>query len=641
MVLQSMSSILVVGPFSEAARIIDTLYQAGTVHLIDLSPARDAAGPGELRPIDEASAIEVDQLLLKVNGLLTLLPKTRGAPETPGEVDEALRGGTVEETIEAIRSQLGDLDATTVEMSNRKADLELEAITLERYARILRRLAPIEDAIPELEGFEMTVLLLQKEYASVLDLIVPRLREMTHNQFEYIAAELDESTIAVITIFNKVYSREVHAFLFSQNVNEVRIPPDYANMSIDDALLSIERKREEGRAEIRRIDEELAVLSNRWRQELLNMQRVLQEKRDELAVLSQFAHTDYTFVAKGWIPTKSIPVARRHLTESFGGRAVLTELAATRKEMADAPISYANPFWARPFQFFTRLQGSARYQEIDPIPFMAIFFPIFFGIIVGDVGYGIIILALALFLRVRYADRDWLRELSTVFIIASIPTIFFGFLFGEFFGDFGERMGWLEPVTFAGVTWNRLEAMIPLLVLSIAIGVAHILLGLGLGVANAVAQQNRRHVCEKCGMIGLILGIIVVLLAAMEIISPALLLVGAAMMVVGLPLLLWGGGVQGAVEIMGTMGNIMSYARLMAIGMASVMLALVANEIAGAVGSLLIGILVATLLHLMNLVMGMFSPFIQSTRLHLVEFNSKFYEGGGRPYRPFGYRPEG
>jgi V/A-type H+-transporting ATPase subunit I len=140
-------------------------------------------------------------------------------------------------------------------------------------------------------------------------------------------------------------------------------------------------------------------------------------------------------------------------------------------------------------------------------------------------------------------------------------------------------------------------------------------------------------------MIALLLGIIVVILAAMEIVSPSLLLVGAAMIVVGLPLLLWGGGVQGAVEIMGTMGNIMSYARLMAIGMASVMLALVANELAGAVGSILVGALVAVLLHLMNLVMGMFSPFIQSTRLHLVEFNSKFYKGGGRPYRPFGYRP--
>ena len=635
--LRKMSSILVVGPRSEASLIVNTLYREGTVHLVDLSPARDSSGPGELRRIDEASVIEVDQLLLKVNGLLRLLPKRHDSPESAGEVEENGGRQTAEETVAESRTRLEGLDATTVEMSNRKADLELEAITLARYAKILGRLQPIEEAIPTLEGFEMTVLLLQKEYAHVLDHIVPILRELAHNQFEYVAAELDESTVAVITIFNKFYSREVHSFLFSQNVNEVRIPSDYSNMPIEEAIESIERKREAGRAEIGKIDDQLAALSSQWRHELLTMQRALEERRDELAVVTQFAHTDYTFVAKGWIPVESVVEARRHLREAFGGRVVLTELSASSQEIADAPISFANPFWVRPFEFFTRLMGSPRYVETDPIPFMAIFFPIFFGLIVADVGYGLCILALALFLRYRYADRAWLRDLATIFIISAIPTIVFGFLFGEFFGDLGEHMGWLEPVTFAGVTWNRLEAMIPLLVLSIALGVVHIFLGLGIGVANAVARKNRRHICEKCGMMGVVLGVLIVLLAAMGIISPPLLFVGIAVLAIGLPLLLWGGGVQGAVEIMGTMGNIMSYARLMAIGMASVMLALVANELAGEIGAVLVGAFVAVLLHLMNLVMGMFSPFIQSTRLHLVEFNSKFYEGGGRPYIPFGH----
>ena len=637
--LQKMSSILVVGPRNEAEQIVDTLYQEGTIHLVDMTPA-GPSGPGELRRIDEASATEVDQLLLKVNGLLKLLPKGHDAVEHPEDVDAELRGRPLQEMLAIIRGRLEGLDATTLDRSNRKAELELTATTLERYARILRRLQPLEDALPELEGFEMTVLLLQKEYAHLFEQILPKLREIAHNQFEYISAELDETTIAAITIFNKWYSREVHAFLFSQNVNEVRIPPDYSNMPIDDAIAAIGRRQEAGREEIAQIDAELAGLSSRWRQELLIMQRILDEQHAELAVYSRFARTDYTVVVKGWLPGKSIPEARRRLQQTFGGRVVLTELSATSQEMEEAPISFANPFWARPFEFFTRLMGSPRYYETDPIPFMAIFFPIFFGLIVADVGYGLCILGLALFLRYRYADREWLRDLATIFIISAIPTIVFGFLFGEFFGDLGEQMGWLEPVTFAGVTWNRLEAMIPLLVLSIALGVVHVFLGLGIGVANAVSRKNRRHVCEKCGMIGIVLGTILVLLAAMEIISPPLMFVGIAMLAIGLPLLLWGGGVQGAVEIMGTMGNIMSYARLMAIGMASVMLALVANELAGAVGSILVGALIAVLLHLMNLVMGMFSPFIQSTRLHLVEFNSKFYKGGGRPYRPFGYRPE-
>ncbi|NLX49234.1 MAG: V-type ATP synthase subunit I [Methanospirillum sp.] len=638
--LEKMSSIVVVGPRGETEQIVDTIYQEGRVHLVDISP--DAtAGHGELQRIDEASLVEVDQLLLKVNGLLKLLPRERPGARGAEGVEDSLRSLPLSEMIGTIRSRLEGLDAKTVDMSNRKADLQLTATTLERYAHILSRLQPIEDALPQLEGFEMTVLLLQKEYAHLFEQIVPRLREITNNQFEYVSAELDESTIAAITIFNKWYSREVHSFLFSQNVNEVRIPPDFSDMPIEEAIRTIRRQQEEGRAEIGRIDAELSELSGRWRRELLDIQRVLEEQRDELRVFSRFAHTDYTFVMKGWIPKSSIPGVRKCLQNVFGGRVALAEVPATPEEIEGAPISFANPFWARPFEFFSRLMGFPRYGEVDPIPFMAIFFPFFFGLIVADVGYGICILALTLFIRWRYPALVWLRELAMIFMISAIPTIIFGYLFGEFFGDFGEHMGWFHPVVFAGVTWNRMEAMIPLLVLAIAVGVAHVLLGLGLGVVNAVTRRNRRHLFEKVGMIAVILGILLVLIGVVDLGPPALLLLGAGLLVLGLPPLLYGGGVRGAVEIMGAIGNIMSYARLMAIGMASVLLAVVANELAGAVGTVLVGVLIAASLHLLNLVLALFSPFIQSTRLHLVEFNSKFYEGSGRPYDPFGYRPGG
>lgn len=636
--LQKMASILVVGPLEEAEQIVDTLYQEGTVHLVDLTEESQSPGSRLVR-IDEAPVIEVDQLLLRVNGLLTLLPGVRDGAVGVEETAGSFRGRPLREVLDEIDSRIGGLDTETVERTNRKADLELTAITRERYARILRRLQPIQESLQALEGFEMSVLLLQKEYAHVLDQVLPVLREITHDQIEYITSDIDEETIAAITIFNKWYSREVHTFLFSQNVNEVRIPEDLASMSIEDALGTIEQRREAGRAEILRIDGELRELSERRRPELLGMRRVLEEQRDELAVFSRFAHTDYTFVAKGWIPRRSIPRARNRLDRMFQGRVVLYERSPSPEEVKDAPTCFANPAWARPFEFFVRLMGPPRYQEIDPIPFTAIFFPLFFGLIVADIGYGLCILALAAVLRSRAGDRDWLRELSTIFIISSIPTIVFGYVFGEFFGNFGEAMGWLHPITFAGVTWNRMEAMIPFLVLSIAIGAVHIFLGLGLGVVNAVSEHNHRHLCEKCGMIAVILGTMLLILALISILSPSLLVVGGVLLLAGLPLLFYGGGVQGAVEIMGTMGNIMSYARIMAIGMASVMLAVVANELAGAVGTVLVGGLVAVALHLMNLVMGMFSPFIQSIRLHLVEFNSKFYQGGGRPYRPFGYRP--
>ena len=196
-------------------------------------------------------------------------------------------------------------------------------------------------------------------------------------------------------------------------------------------------------------------------------------------------------------------------------------------------------------------------------------------------------------------------------------------------------MGWIQPVQLLGITWNRVDAMIPMLIVAITIGVIHVFLGLIIGIRNAIITKKRKHLYEKTGMLMMISAIIIILgmLAGYLpdiVIYPAVLLI-----VIAMPLILMGAGVFGAIEVMSTVGNILSYARLMAIGMASVILAMVANRLSGAFGIAIIGIIVAILLHTLNLVLAMFSPSIHSVRLHLVEFFSKFYEGGGIVYRPF------
>jgi V/A-type H+-transporting ATPase subunit I len=136
-------------------------------------------------------------------------------------------------------------------------------------------------------------------------------------------------------------------------------------------------------------------------------------------------------------------------------------------------------------------------------------------------------------------------------------------------------------------------------------------------------------------MIGVIFCLLLLVGIIIELIPGALLIPVIVFLGLTVVLVIYGGGTGGAVEIMGTVGNILSYARLMAIGMASVILAMVANELGGSMEVLAVGILIAVLLHTLNLMLGMFSPSIHSIRLHVVEFHSKFYHGGGLPYHPF------
>jgi V/A-type H+/Na+-transporting ATPase subunit I len=319
---------------------------------------------------------------------------------------------------------------------------------------------------------------------------------------------------------------------------------------------------------------------------------------------------------------------------------VVNVLAPDKEETAEAPVFYDNPRIVKPFETLMNLVSAPKYWEIDPVPFLAVFFPFFFGLMVGDVGYGLVILGIALFVKYRMKHLTWAMPLANILLISSIPAIFFGFLFGEFFGNLGHMLWGMEPVTFLGITWDRMEVLIPMLVLSIAIGVVHLFLGLGLGMINAMREGSRKHLCDKCGMMMVITGIIIILVSVAGFLPEIFSWAGAVLILIGLPLLVYGGGVFGAFEIISMIGNILSYARLMAIGMASVVLALVANTLGSTMDVVLVGIIIAALLHVMNIAVAMFSPFLHSLRLHIVEFNPKFFKGGGRLYKPFRKKEE-
>jgi len=256
-------------------------------------------------------------------------------------------------------------------------------------------------------------------------------------------------------------------------------------------------------------------------------------------------------------------------------------------------------------------------------------------LMVGDIGYGLVILIFALVLKKKFGTFGFVRNLADILIISSVPTMIFGFLFGEFFGDFGEIMGWIHPIHFLGVTWNRLEAIIPVLIFAIALGVIHVFLGLIIGILNEITRKNKKHLSEKVGMLLALSGLIAVLALALEITPSWSLYPTIAVVIAALLLIIYGAGAMGPMEIMSSVGNILSYARLMAIGLASAILAFVANKLGGEMEVLAVGIVVAVLLHALNIVLAMFSPSIHSVRLHLVEFFSKFYKGGGIVYKPF------
>jgi V/A-type H+-transporting ATPase subunit I len=633
--LQQMAKVQVIGPKHDLHSAVDLLYNLGTVHLEDATKTI-AAGDTLLRRGEVGPRADVASALVKISGMLHLLPELPVNEVLKAQIYDELRWKDDDELVEQASRVITDLEATTKELATRKGDIDFSLANLDHYEHVIEKLQPLEAQIPILEGFEVTVILINKQFKDVLDIIRSALVEITRNQFELMSADIDESTTAAVTVFSKRYSEQVHSFIWSQNVNEVRLPPEYLGKPFDEVLTLVEQKRQQLTAESDTVNVDLARLSKQWYPELAVLKEVLEDRNEELSVFSKFGETDFTFVIIGWVPKKQLKKTRDGLKQAFKGRVIVNDLSATPEELDNAPSFYDNPRIVKPFEFLSGLLSPPQYREVDPTPLLALFFPIFFGMMVGDIGYGICILAFALVVRQFYGKRsNAIKQLMNILIICSFPTIFFGYLYGEFFGNFGMTMGWIEPVTINGVTLDRIEIIVPMIVFTIAIGVFHVLLGLGLGLVNAAKRKNRKHACEKVGMILAIASIIIIILAVIQIVPAILVTPGIILLLIGLPLIMYGGGMVAAIDLMSSIGNILSYARLMAIGMASVVLALVANKLGSSIGIVLVGFLIAAMLHVLNLVLCMFSPSIHALRLHIVEFYGKFYQGGGRRYDPF------
>ena len=226
-------------------------------------------------------------------------------------------------------------------------------------------------------------------------------------------------------------------------------------------------------------------------------------------------------------------------------------------------------------------------------------------------------------------------DLIKVLAMGSGWSIVFGFLFGEAFGTLGGHLG-LHPIWFdrAGA-----EHVIPLFITTLAVGATHQVVGLILGVLEAVREKSRSHLLERGGMLLGLVALFILVGVLVDFLPAGMMTPAVGGLIVGIVLLGSTSGIMGVllgpIEFLGLIGNILSYLRIAAIGLASIYLAQVANDLAGLIGNLVVGVIVAVLIHALNVVMGAFSPTIHSLRLHYVEFFRRFYQGGGKAYEPF------
>ncbi len=618
-----MSKVEIIGPKALLLEVLTVVQQLGILQIeSDLLKRVNAGAAPHVRCLvhDEASLAQgllYEELLHKIDAILAGIPEDSVREVyLPPQVAIDSVAKLAPKHMESCESLIG-----------RREHLRTELRQLNRYASFLSDTEPLLREVGPDGGLDFVAVEVKSEEAlEQIRRLVARLnRERYHMQT---ARRVAGTFIALITT-EREKLEPLRDALRGEQVPELSLPPYLEALPFAEKIVAARRRLTELSEAVTAAEKELALFAQRW----APLYRKVREWLSDWIALHQTSaslfETEMCFVIYGWMPSEALAGLRKTLDERFAGQVVVEEKQILEQDLERVPVVLENPPYFKPFELFARLLPLPHYASFDPTPFLAIFFPIFFGMILGDMGYGLF-LALAAFTIIRvFRKRPNVQSAGKILLIASVYTLFFGWLFGECFGEqVAEALG-LHPICF-----DRRKSIMTTIYFAVSVGIVHVSLGLVFGFVSALKRRLRREALFKLATIVLILCL--ALLAAAFVIPGAAALrksLLVALLIAG-PAALIFGGLMAPLELFKTLGNIISYTRIMAIGLTSVLLAYIANELAGHTGSVLAGAVVAILLHGVNIVIGVFAPTIHSLRLHYVEFFSKFMEPGGRKFRP-------
>lgn len=661
--LLTMSKVEIVGIKTLFFQVLETLQDLGTLHLEDITKKR---GPryADLIPMEMDPALEEERNLLQNLAMRNNAILSELAPPAEKVSHSAIEQNYREfqgKSLAEISAMIEEEESATKELITYKNELEMEMSRLSKYEPIIKKVYPLASKVTTTEQYTSVALLIEERYKQVLDYIEQELERITSGQCDVFSARVDENTQAAILVFHKRFSEQVHNFLAAENVNQVRLPSELADKPYDEALEEIETRFKEIPPKLKKVKEDLEDISNTWYATLVSLKDYLADRVESLSAIPKFGQSGHVFVITGWMPSDKVEETRQLLDNKFEGKVEITEEKPTHDEMEEAPTAMRNPAVVKPFEFIYLLISPPKYGYLDPTFLVAIFFPLLYGFMLGDMAYALILMGAVFLIKRILKKREskgvFMSLFANVMLISAISSFIFGFLYFEAFGDllfrlFGWDAGeprWVWFYTSNGkpVGWplERLaaenEAIFGvLLIVVIFIGVLHMSLALTIGLIDGIRHHDRKHAMEKAGYLMFIWGLVIIFAGIWGIKSAKGVMVpaGAAVAFAGVILAFVGGGFGGGLEAVLTFGNLLSYARLYGIGLASVILAEVANELGAKFGGgamVVVGIIVAGALHTLNIALGVLSPSIQSLRLNLVESFTKFYQETDVVYKPF------
>ena len=357
---------------------------------------------------------------------------------------------------------------------------------------------------------------------------------------------------------------------------------------------------------------------------------------------NNFLKTETIVTIQGWNCIENNEELKSICEETIKDEYYLNFEDVKEEEIDNVPIKLKNGALGKAFEQITEMYSFPKYNELDPTPFLVPFYLIFFGMMVADVGYGLIVLiASMLALKALNLDEDK-RNFAKFFFFLSIPTIAFGLMYGSFFGDLIKFKGLIDPARDVNTV----------LILSLVLGIIQIFVGLGLKAYTLIKLGKPLDAFYDVGSwVITLVSIGVMALGPMFGLPKIVTTIAMVTMIFGMiVIVLTGGrseeskgarigqGIYSLYGITGYIGDLVSYTRLMALGLAGGSIAGALNLLIGqmpGIAAIVIGPILFILAHTFNLLLSLLGAYVHTARLQYVEYFSKFYEGGGKPFTPF------
>ncbi len=640
-----MRRVLVFGPKRLLSGVIDEVQRVGALH-IDRIEAEEASIV--TLDLDEAASAELGALeraRTRTDGLLMLLPPV------PGDASPAVNdpGGGVE----AIEAALASVEGEVQDYSRQRLEAEEELELIRTYEGAVRVLSPLLGALSGSKSLETIGFVLRGKDLSVVAALHNQLRELTEGRVEVVSRSMEEGKVGVVVAFLRRDEDAIRGFLTRAGISELRLPARYTESGPAEAVRLMERRRAALPAELSTIAASLADLSRRHRPRLLAIRAVIADRLAQLRAVPNLAQSRYTFILQGWAPAQRVSEVRGMLRAKFGGDVVVHDMPADPHDAVQVPVQLDNHPVLKPFQRMLGLFKPPRYGTMDPTVYLAIFFPIFVGIVIGDVAYGALLFLFGWWMRNKaQRGETWtvklgpidlgmqvkpaaLADMSWIIRIMATWTMLFGVLYLEVFGNLLEQHLGLHPI------FNRVDLAISCFYLTVALGVVQVTLGNVLHLIMALRHRHTFGVLESlaliCGVVGLI-----VLLGAMgnqlprTFFTPGIALLAAFLVFFLIGFALNRFAAMWLLEAISGMGNVLSYARLFGVGLAAAVLANVSNQLGGMFGPVWIGVFIGVAIQMIFFIFTLPGHIIQPARLNWVEFLTKvkYHDETGNSYQP-------